>query len=288
VARRFAPIVADFQDAVAQEPLDLARAALVMARLEHADLNPASSLARLAELGDRSAHAIKPLSGAPASLRLAAIARVVFDEEGFAGNRAHYDDFRNSLLNVVLERRLGIPITLALVFIEAARRAGVEVQGVSFPGHFLVRGPDEDTNERPMILDPFDGGRPLSEIDLRSLLARMSGDEAPYSPTLLRACTPRQMLARMLGNLKRTYLDVRSFPQAHAATDLMLAVDPTLLSELRDRGLLAYHMDDYPSALRDLEDFVRLHAWTDEQNHSERDEIWNHIKNLRRRVAGFN
>ena len=288
VAQRFAPTAEDFQDVVAQEPLDLARAALVMARLEFANLDPSASLNRLAELGDRSAHAIKPLNGAPASLRLAAIARVVFDEEGFAGNRTHYDDFRNSLLNVVLERRLGIPITLALVFIEAARRAGVEVQGVGFPGHFLMRGPDEDTNERPVILDPFDAGRPLSEIDLRALLARMAGDDAPFTPTLLRACTPRQMLARMLGNLKRTYVEVRSFPQARAATDLMLAVDPTLLSELRDRGLLSYHMDDYTSALRDLEDFVRLHAWTDEANHGERDEIWNHIKNLRRRVAGFN
>ena len=116
----------------------------------------------------------------------------------------------------------------------------------------------------------------------------MSGDDASYSPDLLRPCSPRQMLARMLNNLKRTYVEVRSFPQAYAATDLLLAVDPTLLSELRDRGLLAYHMDDYPSALRDLEDFVRLHAWTDEQNRTERDEIWNHIKNLRRRVAGFN
>jgi regulator of sirC expression with transglutaminase-like and TPR domain len=245
-------------------------------------------LSRLQDLGDRTAHTLKPLSGAPASVRLAAVARVVFDEEGFSGNRAHYDDVRNSLLNVVLERRLGIPITLALVFIETARRAGVEVHGISFPGHFLMRGPDEDLSEPPIILDPFDGGRPLSEIDLRALLARMSGDEAPWSPALLRACTPRQMLARMLSNLKRTYLEMRSFPQARAATDLMLAVDPTLLSELRDRGLLAYHMDDYTSALRDLEDFVRLHAWTDEQNRSERDQIWNHIKNLRRRVAGFN
>ena len=116
----------------------------------------------------------------------------------------------------------------------------------------------------------------------------MAGDEAPYSADLLRPCTPRQMLARMLNNLKRTYVELRSFPQAYAATDLILAVDPTLLSELRDRGLLAYHLDDFPSALRDLEDFVKLHAWTDEANTEEREEIWNHIKNLRRRVAGFN
>jgi regulator of sirC expression with transglutaminase-like and TPR domain len=81
---------------------------------------------------------------------------------------------------------------------------------------------------------------------------------------------------------------MRSFPQAYAATDMILAVDPTLLSELRDRGLLAYHLDNFPSALRDLEDYLRLNAWSDDDDRKERDEIWNHIKHLRRRVAGLN
>jgi regulator of sirC expression with transglutaminase-like and TPR domain len=288
VTGRFASIAAEFQELVAGGPVDLARAALVIAKLEYPDLDPAPSMARLRQLGERATDAIAPLAGAPASARLSAISGVLFVDEGFAGNRAHYDDFRNSLLNVVLERRLGIPITLALVFMEVAARAGIDVQGVSFPGHFLLRGPDEQEIERPVILDPFDGGRALTEAGCRSLLARMIGDEAAFSADLLRPCSPRQMLARILNNLKRTYVEVRSFPQARAATDLILAVDPTLLSELRDRGLLAYHLDDYPAALRDLEDFVRLHAWTDEQNRAERDEIWTHIKNLRRRVAGFN
>ena len=95
------------------------------------------------------------------------------------------------------------------------------------------------------------------------------------------------MLARMLNNLKRTYVELRSFPQAYAATDMILAVDPSLLTELRDRGLLAYHLDDFTSALRDLEDYLKLNAWTDDER-KERDELWNHIKNLRRRVAGLN
>jgi regulator of sirC expression with transglutaminase-like and TPR domain len=288
VTGRFASVAAEFQELVAGGPVDLARAALVIAKLEYPDLDPAPSMARLRQLGERASAAIAPLAGAPASVRLSAISGVLFGDEGFAGNHAHYDDFRNSLLNVVLERRLGIPITLALVFMEVAARAGIDVQGVSFPGHFLLRGPDDHASERPVILDPYDAGRPLTEADCRGLLARMIGDEAAFSADLLRPCSSRQMLARILNNLKRTYVEVRSFPQARAATDLILAVDPTLLSELRDRGLLAYHLDDYPSALRDLEDFVRLHAWTDEQNRAERDEIWNHIKNLRRRVAGFN
>ena len=285
--KRFADVAAEFQGVAAEEPIDLARAALVIAKLEYPNLNPSASLTRLREIGERATEVVSPLKDAPLSIRLRALSEHVFQHEGFAGNRAHYDDFRNSFLNEVLDRRLGIPITLALVFLDVAKRTGVEAQGVSFPGHFLLRGMD-DTGGPPLILDPFDAGRPLSEIDLRALLSRMTGDEATYSPELLRPCTPRQMLARMLNNLKRTYVELRSFPQAYAATDLILAVDPTLLSELRDRGLLAYHLDDYPSALRDLEDFVKLHAWTDEANKEEREDIWNHIKNLRRRVAGFN
>ena len=99
----------------------------------------------------------------------------------------------------------------------------------------------------------------------------------------------RSMLARMLNNLKRTYVELRSFPQARCGDrPAALGVDPTLLSELRDRGLLAYHLDDFPSALRDLEDYLRLNHWSDDSDRKERDEIWNHVRNLRRRVAGLN
>ena len=292
LTHRYQALAADFQAVAAQEPIDLARAALVLARLEYPDLDPAPSLRTLDDLGARIRDAVEPLDSAPASMRLAAVAEHLFEGEGFAGNRAHYNDYRNSLLNVVLERRLGIPITLALVFIEVAKRAGVTAYGVSFPGHFLVRGAaddgEADPDDRPLILDPFDGGRPLGPSDLRALLAQTGSEDATFSEELVRPCSSRQLLARMLNNLKRTYVELRSFPQAYAATNLILAIDPTLLSELRDRGLLAYHLDDYTSALRDLEDFVKLHAWTDESNKEERDEIWNHIKNLRRRVAGFN
>jgi regulator of sirC expression with transglutaminase-like and TPR domain len=283
----FAHLTAELQTLVATEPIDLARAALVIAKLEYPRLDPAPSLARLRELGAEAEHATKPLRGAPARDVLAVISHELYEKAGFAGNRAHYDDFRNSLLNVVLERRLGIPITLALVFMEVARQANVDVQGVGFPGRFLLRGPEGGVDARPLILDPFDRGRELGELDCRALLSELMGDESQYSSDLLRPCSARHMLARMLNNLKRTYVELRSFPQAYAATDMILAVDPTLLHELRDRGLLAYHLDHYASALRDLEDYVRLHAWTDETR-KERDEIWNHIKNLRRRVAALN
>ena len=285
--RRFASLVPEMAAVMATDPIDLARAALVIAKLEYPKLSPAPSLDRLQDLGRQAAHAAKQVAGAPPRDVLATISRELFKNNRFAGNRTHYDDFRNSLLNVVLQRGLGIPISLALVYMEVAKRANVDVQGVGFPGHFLMRGPDEGPGSRALILDPFDGGRELGELDCRALLAKTQGEDAQYSPDLLKPCTPRQMLARMLNNLKRTYVELRSFPQAYAATNLILTVDPTLLTELRDRGLLAYHLDDHVSALADLEDYARLTAWN-EENDQERQEIWDHVKTLRRRVATRN
>ena len=285
--RRFASLVPEMAAVMATEPIDLARAALVIARLEYPRLNPGPSLDRLQDLGGQAAHAAKQVAGAPARDVLATISHELFKKNHFAGNRTHYDDFRNSLLNVVLQRGLGIPISLALVYMEVAKRANVDVQGVGFPGHFLMRGPDEAPGARALILDPFDAGRELGELDCRALLAKSHGEDAEYSSDLLKPCTPRQMLARMLNNLKRTYVELRSFPQAYAATNLILTVDPTLLTELRDRGLLAYHLDDHVSALADLEDYARLTAWN-EENDQERQEIWDHVKTLRRRVATRN
>jgi regulator of sirC expression with transglutaminase-like and TPR domain len=288
MASRYASVTAEFRDVVADDPLDIPRAALVVAKLEYPDLDPVPSLERLWRLGDQVARATTHMANAPVRDVLAAVSHELYAKAGFAGNRLHYDDFRNSLLNVVLARGLGIPITLALVYMEVAKRADVDVQGVGFPGHFLMRGPEDDNGEPPLILDPFDEGRELGELECRALLERSQGEDAQYSPELLKPCTRRHMLARMLNNLKRNYVEIRSFPQAHAVTDLILALDPTLLFELRDRGLLAYHLDAYPAALADLEDYIRLNSWTDEEHDTERKEIWDHIKTLRRRVAAMN
>jgi regulator of sirC expression with transglutaminase-like and TPR domain len=224
--------------------------------------------------------------------RIAALNTLIFEDERFSGNHAHYDDFRNSLLNDVLERRLGIPITLALVYIDVARRAGLAVQGISFPGHFLMRVPSGGSAEGDdIVLDPFGAGAELDEGDCRRLLARhlgQAGEDAPFDPALLRPCTPRQMLARILNNLKRTYIEMRSFAHARAVTDLLLTVDPLLVTEIRDRGLLSYHLDLFPAALRDLEDYLRLANWKDASDQQDREQILEHVKTLRRRVAGLN
>ena len=271
------------------EPFDLAAAALVIAKIEYPRLDPSSTVSRLNALGDRGAERLRAVSDSPVRTRVAELNRLLYDDERFTGNRTHYGDFRNSLLNIVVERRVGIPISLALVYIEVARRSGLEVFGVSFPGHFLLRLPADagrDT-DAAIILDPFDRGRELNRHECHALLRNHLGDDAGFDPTLLEPCTGRQFLARILNNLKRTYVEQRCFPQALMATDLLMTVDPTFDVELRDRGLLAYRLDDFSSALRDLEHYLRLHDWTNAER-DERDRLWEHVKTLRQRTAGLN
>jgi regulator of sirC expression with transglutaminase-like and TPR domain len=287
------PLAQELASAVRAQPIDLAGAALIIARLEYPALDPLPYVQTLDRLGAQARARVRRISGQSVRARLTALNGLLFEDEGFSGNHGHYDDFRNSFLNIVLERRLGIPITLALVYMEVASRAGIEVQGVAFPGHFLMRVPasDAESTGEEILLDPFDAGVELDVADCRKLLARHLGaaaEDGPFDPALLRPCSRRHMLARILNNLKRTYVELRSFGRARRVTNLLLTVDPMLLSELRDRGLLAYHMDDWSAALRDLEDYLRLRGWKDDADQEEHQQIVDHVKTLRRRVAGMN
>ena len=267
----------------------------MIARLECAQLDPAPYLHQLDAMG-AAARARLRASGCLQDARTSESAidvlnAYLFDEEGFTGNRERYDDPCNSFLNDVLERRTGIPITLAVVYMEVARRAGIHIDGVNFPGHFLMRYPPiSREGSLDLILDPFHRGARLSEHDCRRLLLRHVGEEAAFDPALLAPATKPQMLSRMLLNLKRIYVRLHSFPQARNVTELLLAVDPPGLAELRDRGLLAYHMNDFSAALRDLQQYLHFSAGSevDEEGRSDHEQLWEHVKTLRRRVASLN
>jgi regulator of sirC expression with transglutaminase-like and TPR domain len=227
--------------------------------------------------------------------RVAALNTYLFDEAGFAGNETRYEDPRNSCLNDVLERRTGIPISLAIVYIDVARRAGVTLEGVNFPGHFLVRYParsDDLGGLHDLLIDPFHRGALVSEADCRRLLERYVNTETPFSADMLATADHRQIFVRMLTNLKRLYVRGRSFPQAHAVTHLIIALDPTSLTEVRDRGLLAHQLRDYAGALRDLESYLNGLSPTphqvDEETRQEFEQIWEHVKGIRKRLASFN
>ncbi len=272
----------------------LAPAALAIARIEYPRLDAERYLARLDAMGDGARRVVQrhiDLSGdnsTPACIR--AVNEYLYEEQRFVGNRDKFEDPRNSCLNEVLDRRTGIPITLAVVYLEVGRRAGLTVEGVNFPGHFLLRCSDVGHSGRSLLIDPFHGGALLSEHDCRGLLQRQFGDEVTFSRSLLAPATRLQIVVRMLLNLKKLYVHMRSFPQARDVTELLLAMTPSALSELRDRGLLAYHLNDVSGALRDLQTYLKLASMSemDKEAKEEHEQIWEHVKTLRRRVAALN
>lgn len=274
---------------------DLAAPAFLVARIEYPGLDAGPYLDRLTFMGDAAFHFVArdPGHDAPIAARVDAVNRYLFGELGFAGNREQYDDPRNSCLNEVMDRKKGSPITMAVIYIEAARRAGLRAEGVNFPGHFLVRVlhdlPSGDVREG-LIVDPFHGGAILDEADCRQLLSRV-GEGSAFEPALLARATRRQVLVRMLNNLKRLYVKMHSFPQARAVTDVLLALQPSSLADLKDRGLLAYNLNDFSHALKDFEEYLKLARLADpgeDDDRKETEQVWEHVKTLRRRVAQLN
>jgi regulator of sirC expression with transglutaminase-like and TPR domain len=280
---------ADLERLLATSPVDIAEVALAIARIESPALDADHTRLELARIGARAAEALKALGPSGVRPRVQELNRVLYDLEGFSGNVERYDDVRNSLLHAVLEQRTGIPISLAVVYMTVARLAGLELFGVSFPGHFLLRTPGDagEDSPAPIVLDPFDRGREQSPDRLRVLLAAHAGSDVDWNDALLAPATPRQMAVRMLNNLKRLYVGMRSFHQAWMATDALVQIGGRDPEDVRDRGLLAYHIDEYPSALADLEEYLQAKDRTREGS-NERGQIWEHLSTLRRRVAGMN
>jgi regulator of sirC expression with transglutaminase-like and TPR domain len=288
------PLAEQIADAADRPGPDLAAPAFLVARIEYPRLDPTPYLDRLERMGEAAAHHVAkdPGHDAPLAARIDAINRYLFGEQGFTGNREQFEDPRNSCLNEVMDRKKGIPITMALIYIEVARRAGVRAEGINFPGHFLVRALQDLHTDNPsagLIVDPFHGGAILNEEDCRKLL-QPHLHEAAFEPSLLARATRRQILVRMLLNLKKLYVKMHSFPQARAATDALLALQPSSLADLRDRGLLAYHMNEFARALRDLEEYLKVARLSDQDDEQkkETEQVWEHVKTLRRRVAQLN
>ena len=283
------------QTAKSPDP-DLAPAALLIARLEYTQLDSSRYLQRLDKMGSAATKRLSLLgAGSDPIKRIEVLNRYLFKEEGFTKDLDAHEDPRNSFLNEVLDRRTGIPIALALIYIEVARRAGFRVDGIDFPGHFLLRLPQRtgasSELDADLIMDPFHGGVLLSETDCHGLLLEHVGNDATFDRRLLIRATKQQILIRILLNLKHIYVRMRSFQHARAVTELLLALDPSAMAELRDRGLLAYHLNDFPAALRDLEAYLRFTSHRESQNKKgtgEHAEIWEHVKALRRRVASLN
>jgi regulator of sirC expression with transglutaminase-like and TPR domain len=233
-----------------EQELDLARACLLIARQEYPDVQADLYLDRLQTLGEGATRLVRNRVADDAAH---ALALYLAEEEGFTGNREDYYDPRNSFLNQVLDRRTGVPITLSAVYMEVGRRAGLHMEGVGLPGHFVVRvlGTGEGS-----LLDPFFGGTLLTAEDCQHRLDRIYGGKVQLTDDMLRPCGPRGMLARMLRNLKSIYVQAGDHERALRTVDLLVTVDRDSTTEVRDRGLLYAAMDCYGLAAQDLLDYV--------------------------------
>ena len=190
--------------------------------------------------------------------KMAAINRHLFEEVGYAGDSEHYYDPRNSYLNEVFERRLGNPISLALVQIEVARRLGVPLDGVSFPGHFLVRLPVDDG---VLVMDPFNRGRPLDEDELRQRARPHLNGEVPDDRALFQILNPathRSILMRVLRNLHGVYAERDDWERAARSADRILRLVADNADALRDRGLAYMKMGYRQGARTDLARYLQL------------------------------
>jgi regulator of sirC expression with transglutaminase-like and TPR domain len=242
-----------------EERIDLALACLMIAQ----DAYPELPLDRYLGEIERMAIRLRGRLAADSSAedKVVALNQFLFGDLGFAGNTREYYDPRNSYLNEVIDRRTGIPITLAIVYMEVGRRIGLPLAGVSFPGHFLVR---LKLRGGTLVLDPFSGGAPLSERELRERLQRVIPEgvaadvpvaELPLDQ-FLEPAGNRQILARVLRNLKGIYRDAGKPERMLDVLNRMLLVTPEASGELRDRGLVYHKLECYRAALKDLTDYV--------------------------------
>ncbi len=231
--------------------IDLAAGALLIATAEYPQLQVAPYTRRLDLLAERVRDR---LAGETAPiLVLEELCRVLFTEEGFRGNESAYYDPRNSFLNDVLDRRLGIPITLGIVMLEVGWRVGLPICGINFPGHFLVRYEGEVAR---LLIDPFDGGKVRWEDQGQELLDRVYGGMVRMRPEFLEPASRSDILARVLTNLKGIYLNTRDDDRALAAVDRILMIRPTASVELRDRGLLLARVGRNAEAVVELERYL--------------------------------
>ncbi len=227
-----------------EDALDLGLAAMLIAQVEHPRLSPVYSLMHLGELADASgaARVGDPLKA------LHRLREFLFEEEGFTGNAEDYYDPRNSCLNDVLERRVGIPITLSLVLMEVGRRAGLRIVGVGLPGHFVVRA---DVGSEPVLLDPFDGGAVLTHERAAELVARATGRRVQLTHAHFVPATKHQILGRMLMNLRGIYCSRGEWDKALAVFDRLLSLDQDAVALLRDRGTILVKLGQLRRGARD-------------------------------------
>lgn len=240
---------------VPETDLNLAHACLLIAQSEYPKLDINAYLGKLDNLAAAVATGLG-IDKSPQSV-LAAINQTLFQDQGFTGNTKDYYDPCNSFLNDVLDRRLGIPISLSILYMEIGYRLGLVLQGVSFPGHFLVKLP---LTEGDIVIDPFFGGVTLNDLELINRVVTLFGSYPPDLDlqNMMTGVGKKAILARMLRNLKNIYMQKGDYHRALSMSNQLMIVTPTSAAEIRDRGVILEYLECTNAALHDYQQYLEL------------------------------
>lgn len=263
-----------------ESQLDLAEAALCIAWEDQGAGDPRAALRQLDRIAEAARPRIRSLIQPPNIV--GALNGYLFDELGFRGNTWSYGDPENSFLDHVLDVRAGLPIALALIYIEVGRRLGLPIVGLALPGHFLVRYVAPEIGD--LFIDPFNGGRLWTRAECETQVAGLYGSATPQLiEQIMAPPSKRDILARMLRNLKNTYVERSDIARALATVERIILVEPGNSPELRDRGLLRARLGQLHGALEDLDRYARLapHA-------ADLAQIRQHARDLAERLAQGN
>jgi regulator of sirC expression with transglutaminase-like and TPR domain len=282
-ARDPRPLVQRFSDVVGSgvedEKIDLLRGALLIAETDYPQLRAELYVRKIEELAVRAKSRLA--DGCDPSESIQVLNQILFDEEGLRGNNEEYYDPRNSFLNDVLDRKLGIPITLAVIYMEVARRIGFPLFGVGMPGHFLLKHYDVDG--RQTLIDCFESGKILSATDCQHRLDEIYSGQLALQPNFLGAVPRRQILMRILNNLRSIYLTRRNFRKAVQIVDLILAIYPRSPEDVKQRAVLLYEIGQTGRALEDFDLYLKMSPEA-----SDADEIRQVSLSIRRKRATLN
>jgi len=243
---------------------NLAETALLLAKIEYPDLNITNYMQRFEEMAEQVRQKIVHQS--PPNM-IIALNQVLFEKEGFCGNIDNYYDPRNSFLNDVLDRKMGIPITLAIIYLEVGQRLGLPLKGISFPGHFLVKL--EMSPHSILVLDPFLKGIPLNEQVLNQRLEEMQGKGRAgrlFLRQALQTAYQQEILIRMLRNLKDIYLRSEQWLKLLPIIEQLLIINPDLSGEWRDRGVLYQRLECARAAVSDYERYLSLEPYANDSD----------------------
>ena len=256
-AEKFDPFIAEWISFSKNPNYNLVEKCLKMAQiLEYPELNISKYIEKINEMGNSLKIKIGQVKNS--TYHISMLNEYLFDELGFDGSEEDYYDPGNSFLNVVLDKKIGIPITLSIIYSEVAKNIGLDLQIVGFPGHVIVKYKAE------MILDPFYRGRLLTIEDLEVILNRIFGEDVEFMPEYLNEATTEELLTRLLRNLKNAYTQSYAYDKAMKCTDMILGIQPESPEEIRDKGILEERLLRYDKALPLLNKYLELEPEADD------------------------